>query len=580
MSVHIYMRATKLTDVCGRVDYATNPDRQEHLLATASTVEGKDFWKQLAKDSQAAFREAGGARMLQGKGKKVVAKCCEARELVLDLPNSILTEDIPEAVRNERLQSLARDLADDFKEQTGCECVVGIHLNEAENNLHVHLIFAERELLQVPEIRVADRNIFLDETGRRRRTKKEILDPDGQLRPGCSIIPKGEVVSERHFGSKKPMFDDKGWLYEHKHHMAAWINENLNPDQKREVFDRYGPYLAQRHVGKAKFSKKDEIEAVERRNREWNVYVKEFNALVKDGTLTREDALSFKTEISLSPDQLQELKAVVSHIRCKHLSLDEAERKEAEGYVSQAGKAKRSKVDADAYRKAKLRDAYRRSKLAWQKYRMTENAFEKKVAFAEARAISSEIDRRERDLGYDRPRRTGERKQAVWDASRAAREAAAEDEELRRRREDLQRQRALAYQKLQMKKALYQEVRDLPRGSVARDQALDALQEASQEYRAVRDEQQTMNKAYRLQQEYRSYALELASDPTVSQDDADRALEKYKAAARRLQNPTQANVKEMQRHLKDLRKSQEIRNEKAASWAGNDGFAGGGVGNR
>jgi hypothetical protein len=37
------------------------------------------------------------------------------------------------------------------------------------------------------------RNMFYDENGRHVRTKKEILDENGNVRKGCKIVKKGEV---------------------------------------------------------------------------------------------------------------------------------------------------------------------------------------------------------------------------------------------------------------------------------------------------------------------------------------------------------------------------------------------------
>ena len=45
---HSFIRQSKLSDVAGRIDYISNPKRQEHLYATYQT-EGAtpEFWKTL-----------------------------------------------------------------------------------------------------------------------------------------------------------------------------------------------------------------------------------------------------------------------------------------------------------------------------------------------------------------------------------------------------------------------------------------------------------------------------------------------------------------------------------------------------
>lgn len=46
----------------------------------------------------------------------------------------------------------------------------------AKTNYHIHLVFSERKMLEQPEVKVATRNMFYDEQGKHRRTKKEVLD--------------------------------------------------------------------------------------------------------------------------------------------------------------------------------------------------------------------------------------------------------------------------------------------------------------------------------------------------------------------------------------------------------------------
>ena len=62
-------------------------------------------------------------------------------------------------------------------------------INE-KTNYHIHLIFAERKLLDEPIIKTASRNMFYDENGKHVRTKKEILGEDGEIREGCHIVKK------------------------------------------------------------------------------------------------------------------------------------------------------------------------------------------------------------------------------------------------------------------------------------------------------------------------------------------------------------------------------------------------------
>ena len=57
---HSFIRQSKLSDVTGRIDYISNPKRQEHLYATYQT-EGAtpEFWKTLQEKISWILRRAG-----------------------------------------------------------------------------------------------------------------------------------------------------------------------------------------------------------------------------------------------------------------------------------------------------------------------------------------------------------------------------------------------------------------------------------------------------------------------------------------------------------------------------------------
>ena len=48
-----------------------------------------------------------------------------------------------------------------------------------------------------PVEKIATRNMFYDEKGKHRRTKKEILDKAGNIRKKCKVIRKGEVYEQK-----------------------------------------------------------------------------------------------------------------------------------------------------------------------------------------------------------------------------------------------------------------------------------------------------------------------------------------------------------------------------------------------
>ena len=72
-----------------------------------------------------------------------------------------------------------------------------LHHNKRKTNYHIHLIFSERKKLEEPIVKVASRNMFamMNEASMSGR-RKEILDEYGEIRPGCSVIKKGEVYKK------------------------------------------------------------------------------------------------------------------------------------------------------------------------------------------------------------------------------------------------------------------------------------------------------------------------------------------------------------------------------------------------
>lgn len=392
MSVTIYARIKPMTDAVGRADYISNPDRQEHLLAVSGQNDS-DFWRRLSLDAQAAWRASGGAReraVLKknkdtGELETIVVKnkACEAREVHVALPRSILEMDAAGQ------QEVADKLQQHFTGKYGVDCLVGLHMSKTDNNVHAHILFSERQLLPEPETRRADRNAFIDQNGVRKRTKKEILDDDGQLRPGCKIIKKGEILSERYFCEKDNLFADKDWAKNCKADLAAWINEELHPDQERVLFDQAGPYLAQIHIGKGRPEEQAD------RIREHNRLVKQYNAMLQvaleSGQMTEEQAMDLKTQILLSPDRGVALKEL------------------ANGQMPHGGQ--RTSAGKEEMLKRQLREHYKQAATARKNARAAKDDVTRKVWSAEARKQSQVIDQLKIRLGYLQAKDEKERRQ-------------------------------------------------------------------------------------------------------------------------------------------------------------------------
>ena len=244
-----FIQMSKLTNVKGRITYISSRAKQENLYAVYETTE-RQFWRELAKYNQEEFRKSG-----------TEGKCIEARELIIALPESFVEYDP---------YHLLKLFTEHFKKNYEVECVSALHHNKRKTNYHIHLIFSERQLLKKPIIKIASRNMFYDEQGKHRRTKKEILDEQGNLRAGCSIIPKGEVYESHIFTKKDEWFKSDAFTREVKEMFTEIINSYLKEEsEKLSVFQQGGVYLATKKIGKNN-PKEAEIRADNAVRQEWN----------------------------------------------------------------------------------------------------------------------------------------------------------------------------------------------------------------------------------------------------------------------------------------------------------------------
>ena len=249
MARHSFIQMSKLPNVKGRISYITSHARQENLYATYRTADN-EFWSNLARESQQEFKRSG-----------TEGKCIEARELIIALPE-VYTRYEP--------QEVLEDFTEEFHRRYGVECVSALHHNKRKTNYHIHLIFSERKLLPEPDIKIATRSVFYDETGKRVRTKKEITGEDGQIRKGCTVIKKGEVYESHLFTVKDDKFKSEPFLREVKEIYTDLINRHIaDPEQQLKVFDKNSVYLPTKKIGKNN-PKAAEIEADNAARQEWN----------------------------------------------------------------------------------------------------------------------------------------------------------------------------------------------------------------------------------------------------------------------------------------------------------------------
>ena len=235
-----YLRITKLHDVRGRIDYISNPERQENLLAYRSTMDNK-MWLALANQNQRAFKN-------NSRGVSANGKCIEAREIIFHLPHRFSAN--PERVLNQ--------IVDDWKNTYHTDCAAALHWNHDKTNLHIHLIFSERERLDPEKVKYATRNMYYDADWKRCNKADAV-----------HVIHKGEPTSPPFEHAKTRSFKSYTWLEkELKEHYAEILGLNR--------FERDGLHIPQQKIFKYQNKKKAE------KIRENNQIIREFNETVDD----------------------------------------------------------------------------------------------------------------------------------------------------------------------------------------------------------------------------------------------------------------------------------------------------------
>lgn len=233
-----YLRITKLHDVRGRIDYISNPERQENLLAYRSTMDNK-MWLALANQNQRSFKN-------NSRGVSANGKCIEAREIIFHLPHRFSAD--PERVLNR--------IVDDWKNTYHTDCAAALHWNHDKTNLHIHLIFSERERLDRDKIKYATRNMYYDADWKRCNKTDAV-----------HVIHKGEPTSPPFEHAKTRSFKSYTWLeQELKDHYAKILGLYR--------FERDGLHIPQQKT--FKYQNREKAERI----RENNKIIQEFNEIV------------------------------------------------------------------------------------------------------------------------------------------------------------------------------------------------------------------------------------------------------------------------------------------------------------
>jgi hypothetical protein len=213
--VKSFARVSKISNVGGRADYITNPKRQENIVATSEKIDWKPY-QDFERNNQKTFTANN-----------------EGREVILAIPNE--WSKLSENELKTRAQTLA--VAAVGKET---DMQWAVHWNKSKTNLHMHVLFSERQ--RCGEVGKYDRDIYLTEDGKVARTKAQrAKNADGSYKP-----PKHRKGEEKGgFTIKDTRYKHKSWAYD----MKAAVDKAM---QRFGVTIEPPAPLSQYHEGKGK----------------------------------------------------------------------------------------------------------------------------------------------------------------------------------------------------------------------------------------------------------------------------------------------------------------------------------------
>lgn len=209
-----FARCTKLPSIGGRAAYMSDPGKQEEIVLESEPVD----WQPYA-DYEAT----------QHKTNK---RQNEGREMMVSLPNDWYK--LPKDELNRRVDTIAKATVGE-----GRDYQWAVHWNKARTNLHVHIIFSERQRVQEPQR--WDRDIYLTAEGKVARRKADrATNPDGSFKD--PIHRKGELKSDP-FTAKDANFKSKEWLHEKKYELRQLMVKEWGVKFERQ------PHIPEFHRG-------------------------------------------------------------------------------------------------------------------------------------------------------------------------------------------------------------------------------------------------------------------------------------------------------------------------------------------
>lgn len=247
---NVYGRVAKISNAVGRSSYINDKERQEEIVLHKENMQYS--WQE-----HSSFEK---------EHQKTKVANNEALEVHVALPNALAQD-------KEKLESVCDDLVKNIV-GSNKDYEYSVHWNHNRTNLHVHILFSERENQKELEPKIYKKDIWKDrDTHRLAKAHAE----NAEL-----VHKKGEIQRDKegNIKYKTDIFKPKDTQYIKRN----WVQEAREIAQKvlkshgydLDLTTKDSPYLSQKKLYKG--ASADYIEKA----KEWNKEVKEYNKAIKD----------------------------------------------------------------------------------------------------------------------------------------------------------------------------------------------------------------------------------------------------------------------------------------------------------
>lgn len=245
----VYGRVAKISNAVGRSDYITDEKRQEEIVLHKENMQHS--WEE-----HSAFEKA---------HQKTNVANNEALEVHIALPNKLADRPVD-------LRKICDDMAHEIVGENK-DYEYAVHWNHNRTNLHVHILFSERENQMDLEPKVYKKDIWHDkDTHKLAKANSEnavLVHKNGEVQRD----KEGNIKYQTDiFKAKDTKFIQSSFVHE-KNRIVEKVMKSYGYDL--EYQDKDSPYLAQKKLYKG--ASQDYLEKA----KEWNAEVQRYNEGVK-----------------------------------------------------------------------------------------------------------------------------------------------------------------------------------------------------------------------------------------------------------------------------------------------------------